>query len=137
MFLLALLSSPLHHFLKKKVASALILQMACEYLQQCSCRSHRGLLEGMVGLLTTSAPRSPVPLTTASGGKGREVHNYQAHVTPRLQTHSHCSGSAASSRKVTFLFEIPFSKILLIKKVLIFIYKHQINGEMRRELAAC
>lgn len=70
-----------------KVASALTLQTAREYLQQCSCGSHRGLLEGMVGLLTTSAHARRFP-SQQPAEKGREVHNYQAHVTQTSDTFS-------------------------------------------------
>lgn len=100
--------------LPRKVAGSLILQTACEHLQQCSCRSHRGLLEGMVGLLTTSAHARWLPSQQPAEERG-ERFTITRLTSPGLQTHSQCSGSAALSRKVTGLFETLFSKILIMK----------------------
>lgn len=48
--------------------------------------------------------------------------------SPGLQTRSRCSGSAAPSKKVTSSFEIPLSKILTVKWILICIQEDERKG---------
>lgn len=138
MFLLALLSPPPvlpTSTAFKKVASALILQMACEYLQQCSCRSHRGLLEGMVGAshnLSTTLACSPHKSQQRKGERGSQLpgsrHPDFRHIlTAVVLQHP--------AEKVTFLFEMLFSNILLIRKVFILICSHRMIGFIRDEFA--
>lgn len=76
----------------------------------------QGLIRGNSRASHNLSTRSPVPLTTASGERG-ERFTITRLTSPRLQTHSPCSGSAALNRKVTGLFEILFSKILIIKQI--------------------
>lgn len=89
----------------KKVARALILQMACEYLQQCSCRSHRGLLEGMVGAshnLSTTLACSP------HNSQQRKLERGSQLPGTRHPDFRHILTAVAlqhPAEKVTFLFE--------------------------------
>lgn len=79
MFTLASLSVPL------KVAGVLTSQTARTYLQLCSCRSQGGLLEGMVGLFTTSAHAHCFP-SQQPAERREERFTITKLPSPRLQT---------------------------------------------------
>lgn len=68
-----------------KVAGALASQTACAHLQLCWCRSQGGLLEGMVGLLTTSAHARCLP-SQQPAKKEKRGFTITKLASPRLQT---------------------------------------------------
>lgn len=115
MFALASLSNPYPPPTptSEKVARTLILQTACEYLQQCSWRSHRGLLEGMVWASHNLSTRSPVPLTTASwkGERGSKLQGSRHPNFRQILTAVALQHRAERSLPCLKMF----SKILIIK----------------------
>lgn len=112
----------------EKVASALIFADCLQVFAAVYMQVPLGLIRGNgIGLLTTSAHARLFPAQQPRRKRG-ERFTITRLTSPGLQTHSRCSGSAAPSKKVTSSFEIPLSKIVTVKWILIWIREDERRG---------